>query len=103
MEGGCDGWSATGQGIGRPPLWGARCSPYVAAGALPGLFSPDLYERAHDDALAPAGIPMGRAACPAEVAELVTFLVSPRAACITGVEYVIDAEPYQLRSAGSIS
>jgi len=36
------------------------------------------------------GIPIGRPAKPAEVAELITFLVSPRAAYITGVEYVID-------------
>lgn len=36
------------------------------------------------------GIPMGRAAEPEEVAELVGFLVSPRAAYLTGTEYVID-------------
>ena len=36
------------------------------------------------------GIPIGRPAKPLEVAELITFLVSPRAAYITGVEYVID-------------
>ena len=36
------------------------------------------------------GIPMGRPAKPAEVAELITFLVSPRASYISGVEYVID-------------
>jgi NAD(P)-dependent dehydrogenase (short-subunit alcohol dehydrogenase family) len=36
------------------------------------------------------GIPIGRPAKPGEVAELVTFIVSPRAGSITGTEYVID-------------
>lgn len=36
------------------------------------------------------GIPMGRPAEPHEVAELVGFLVSPRAAYLTGSEYIID-------------
>jgi len=36
------------------------------------------------------GIPFGRPAEPAEVAELVGFLVSPRAAYLTGTEFVID-------------
>ena len=36
------------------------------------------------------GIPIGRAARPSEVADLVAFLASPRAASITGTEYVID-------------
>lgn len=36
------------------------------------------------------GIPIGRPAQPQEIADLITFLVSARAASITGTEYVID-------------
>jgi NAD(P)-dependent dehydrogenase (short-subunit alcohol dehydrogenase family) len=36
------------------------------------------------------GIPIGRPAKPGEVADLIAFLVSERAASITGTEYVID-------------
>lgn len=36
------------------------------------------------------GIPIGRPAQPEEVAELVGFLVSPRANYLTGTEYIID-------------
>jgi NAD(P)-dependent dehydrogenase (short-subunit alcohol dehydrogenase family) len=36
------------------------------------------------------GIPIGRPSKPKEVADLVAFLASPRAASITGTEYVID-------------
>jgi NAD(P)-dependent dehydrogenase (short-subunit alcohol dehydrogenase family) len=49
------------------------------------------YESAHKglmDSL--GGIPIGRPARPAEVAELIAFLASPRAASITGTEYTID-------------
>ncbi|WP_144641005.1 SDR family oxidoreductase [Bordetella genomosp. 13] len=36
------------------------------------------------------GIPLGRPCTPMEVAQLIAFLASPRAASITGTEYVID-------------
>jgi NAD(P)-dependent dehydrogenase (short-subunit alcohol dehydrogenase family) len=36
------------------------------------------------------GIPLGRPAKPREVADLIAFLASPRAASISGVEYIID-------------
>jgi NAD(P)-dependent dehydrogenase (short-subunit alcohol dehydrogenase family) len=36
------------------------------------------------------GIPLGRPAQPEEVAELVAFLISYRAAYLTGTEFVID-------------
>lgn len=36
------------------------------------------------------GIPVGRPAKPEEVADLITFLVSPRAASVSGSEHVID-------------
>lgn len=36
------------------------------------------------------GIPLGRPNRPQEVADLIAFLISPKASAITGVEYVID-------------
>ena len=36
------------------------------------------------------GIPIGRPAKPQEVADLIAFLASPRAASVNGAEYVID-------------
>jgi NAD(P)-dependent dehydrogenase (short-subunit alcohol dehydrogenase family) len=36
------------------------------------------------------GIPLGRPARPREVADLIAFVISPKAGAITGTEYVID-------------
>lgn len=49
------------------------------------------YEEAREQVMQSlGGIPLGRPARPAEVADLIAFLVSPRAASISGVEYTID-------------
>ena len=49
------------------------------------------YERARKALMESlGGIPIGRPARPGEVAELVAFLASERAASIHGSEYVID-------------
>jgi NAD(P)-dependent dehydrogenase (short-subunit alcohol dehydrogenase family) len=49
------------------------------------------YEGARQGLMASlGGIPIGRPAKPAEVADLVAFLASPRAGSITGAEYTID-------------
>jgi NAD(P)-dependent dehydrogenase (short-subunit alcohol dehydrogenase family) len=75
-----------------------RVSPgWVETDAAVGLVEQIAHQRNTDyegarkilmDSL--GGIPIGRPAKPKEVADLVEFLVSPRAASITGVEYVID-------------
>jgi NAD(P)-dependent dehydrogenase (short-subunit alcohol dehydrogenase family) len=49
------------------------------------------YETARQGLMASlGGIPIGRPTGPKEVADLVAFVVSPRAASVTGTEYVID-------------
>lgn len=46
------------------------------------------------------GIPIGRPTKPEEVANLIAFVASDRAATITGTEYVIDGAPYRQRRHG---
>jgi NAD(P)-dependent dehydrogenase (short-subunit alcohol dehydrogenase family) len=72
--------------------YGIRCNS-VHPGAvdtemLRGLASSD--PELHRDWADHDALPMGRHAQPAEIAAMVAFLASPRAAFITGAEYVID-------------
>ena len=75
-----------------------RVSPgWVETEAATGLVSELAAKMATDEEgarqalmLSLGGIPIGLPAKPEEVADLIAFLVSPRAAYITGAEYVID-------------
>lgn len=75
-----------------------RVSPgWIATEASVDLVSRIAAENGTDHAAAEkvlmdsiGGIPLGRPSRPEEVADLVTFLASPRAGAITGAEFVID-------------
>lgn len=75
-----------------------RVSPgWIATEASVDLISRIAAENGTDHAAAEkvlmdsiGGIPLGRPSRPEEVADLVTFLASPRAGAITGAEFVID-------------
>jgi NAD(P)-dependent dehydrogenase (short-subunit alcohol dehydrogenase family) len=77
---------------------GARCSPGWVETEAAVRLATRLAEQAGTDyeggkhiiMKSLGGIPIGRPAKPKEVADLIAFLVSPRAASITGTEYVID-------------
>lgn len=84
--------------VGPKGIRVVRVSPgWVETDAAVGLVTEIARERGTDYAgarttlmAALGGIPIGRPAKPHEVADLIAFLVSPRAASITGAEYVID-------------
>ena len=75
-----------------------RVSPgWIATEAADGLVARISRQSGVDTAAARkiimdslGGIPLGRPCEPREVADLIGFLVSPRASAITGTEYVID-------------
>ena len=69
------------RGSGATVVTTARSTPH-------DLLHPDLFVEA--DLSTAEGTEKGRPGWPAEVAELVAFLASDRAASITGSEYVID-------------
>lgn len=75
---------------GIPDVW----EPTTAATALIDRLAANAGtdEKTAREQLMPSfgGIPLGRPAWPSEVAELVAFLASDRAAALTGSEYVID-------------
>lgn len=72
------------------PGWVETEAAAALAGRLAADAGTDLEggRRIIMDAL--GGIPLGRPARPKEVADLIAFLVSPRAGAITGTEYAID-------------
>jgi NAD(P)-dependent dehydrogenase (short-subunit alcohol dehydrogenase family) len=71
---------------------GAELGPTRVVGVAPGLVATDFASFLVDnfgEQLA-ASLPLGRIGRPEDVADLVAFLISPRASWITGETYVID-------------
>jgi len=84
--------------VGPKGIRVVRVAPgWIETSAATALVSRLAVEAGSDDRTARqylmeslGGIPIGRPAKPNEVADLIAFLVSPRAGFITGSEYVID-------------
>jgi NAD(P)-dependent dehydrogenase (short-subunit alcohol dehydrogenase family) len=89
---------ALSQEVGPSNVRVVRVSPgWVETGAATALIKRLAAEAGTDQEAARqrlmdslGGIPIGRPAKPREVADLIAFLVSDRAASVTGTEYVID-------------
>lgn len=92
-------------GVGRPSLFPARHAPAKAAlttlskalaeefgphGVRVNTVSPGTVRLAAGEPLENCAATLAPGATPAEVAELITFLLSERAGNITGADYVID-------------
>ena len=76
--------------VGSKGIRVVRVAPgWIETSAASALVS-GLATEAGSDEETVGGIPLGRSPKPAEVADLIAFLVSARAASITGTEYVID-------------
>jgi NAD(P)-dependent dehydrogenase (short-subunit alcohol dehydrogenase family) len=84
-KGGLTGWVLS---VSLASCWLARLNPKVERLADQAGTDAATARAKLMDSL--GGIPLGRPARPDEVAELITFLASDRAAAITGSEYVID-------------
>jgi NAD(P)-dependent dehydrogenase (short-subunit alcohol dehydrogenase family) len=72
------------------PGWVETSAATVLVGRLAAKAGSDEQAARQELMKALGGIPIGRPSKPSEVADLIAFLVSPRAASITGSEYVID-------------
>jgi NAD(P)-dependent dehydrogenase (short-subunit alcohol dehydrogenase family) len=68
----------------RTDLWMGPGGPAQTYAARSGVTPEDIVRGAEQE------IPLGRMADPAEIADVVAFLVSPRASYVTGVDLLVD-------------